>query len=229
MANDPIGETYNGFAGRGPEPAAKPPRRLDRRLILGGVAGALVLGLGLGLLSRPQFVEPADRRPMQPVTPVPVEVLAPAPQPMPKVAGRLEVLPPDMARQAAAAPVVRAPAAPDTGEPVVARAPMGPPVGLPEIIRAPRRASPSFDCGSARTQAEAMVCADPDLAAADRRLSRAYERAIDAGVPRRELRAEQDDWLAIREDAARRSPDAVASIYEQRTRELNDLAEEGWN
>uniref|UniRef100_UPI0035AE25B3 lysozyme inhibitor LprI family protein n=1 Tax=Phenylobacterium sp. TaxID=1871053 RepID=UPI0035AE25B3 len=66
---------------------------------------------------------------------------------------------------------------------------------------------------------------DPELAAADRRLARAYNRAVASGVPARALRAEQDDWLSIRDDAARRSPDAVASVYEQRIRELNDLAE----
>jgi uncharacterized protein len=71
-----------------------------------------------------------------------------------------------------------------------------------------------------------MVCADPELAAADRRLNRAYERAIQAGVPRRYLRAEQDDWLSIREQAARRSPRAVANIYDQRIAELNDMAVE---
>jgi uncharacterized protein YecT (DUF1311 family) len=206
-------------------PPTKPKWRLPpgRNLILGGVAGALATGLAFGLASRPQFVEPADRRPMQPVTPVPVEVLPPTPMAMPKPGGRLEVLPPDMARRAgesatiARAEVVEpghADAAEAVGEVVVARA--------AEPVRPTSR--PSFDCADARSRSEAMVCADPELAAADRRLGRAYARAIDAGVPARALRAEQDDWLAIREDAARRSPAAVASIYEQRTQELNELA-----
>jgi uncharacterized protein YecT (DUF1311 family) len=215
MATDPIGEaaTYHGSSGQPPvEP--KPRRPPGRNLILGGVAGAVALGLVFGLVSRPQFAEPADRRPMQPVTPVPVEVLAPPPLPAPQAVGRLEVLPPDMARRANAEPVVvaRAPLATDSDEFVI-----------PEPAARPV-ARPSFDCADARSRSEAMVCDDPQLAAADRRLDRAYARAIDAGVPARMLRAEQDDWLEIREDAARRSPDAVASIYEQRTRELDDLA-----
>jgi uncharacterized protein len=71
---------------------------------------------------------------------------------------------------------------------------------------------------------EQMVCGDARLARLDRRLNRAFERAVESGVPYRELRDEQDDWLGIREDAAHRSPDAVASVYRQRIAELNDLA-----
>jgi uncharacterized protein len=72
-----------------------------------------------------------------------------------------------------------------------------------------------------------MVCEDPGLARADRRLQRAYERALRTGsVPPRELRDDQRDWLAIREDAAHRSPAAVRSVYEQRIDELNALAED---
>jgi hypothetical protein len=48
---------------------------------------------------------------------------------------------------------------------------------------------------------------------------------VGSGIPYRELRAEQDDWLSIREQAARRSPEAVASIYRQRIGELNAIAE----
>ena len=71
-----------------------------------------------------------------------------------------------------------------------------------------------------------MVCEDPGLARADRRLQLAYERALrTAVIPPRELREDQRDWLAIREDAAHRSPEAVRSIYEQRIDELNALAE----
>ena len=73
-----------------------------------------------------------------------------------------------------------------------------------------------------------MVCGDSELATLDRRLNRAFDRAVGSGIPYRELRREQDDWLAIREDAARRSPEAVASIYRQRIRELNAIAEGGF-
>ena len=98
------------------------------------------------------------------------------------------------------------------------------PIVLRLVEPRPPRTRPSFDCRYAGSLSEEMVCADPQLAAADRRLAQAYDRAVAAGVPRRYLRAEQDDWLAIREQAARRSPGAVADIYEQRTAELNDMA-----
>jgi uncharacterized protein len=65
-----------------------------------------------------------------------------------------------------------------------------------------------------------MVCGDPELAAADQRMNRAYRAALAAGAPEGELRSEQLDWLGIREDAARHSRNAVASIYEQRIDEL---------
>jgi len=45
-------------------------------------------------------------------------------------------------------------------------------------------------------------------------------------MPARDLRDEQQDWLAIREDAARRSPFAVRRLYEQRIDELNALVED---
>jgi uncharacterized protein YecT (DUF1311 family) len=82
------------------------------------------------------------------------------------------------------------------------------------------RLQPAFDCAAARTAAQQMVCGDPELAAADRRMNRAYRAALAAGAPEDELRSEQQDWLGIREDAARHSRSAVASIYEQRIDDL---------
>jgi len=86
---------------------------------------------------------------------------------------------------------------------------------------------PSFDCRYARSYAQQMVCGDPDLAAQDRRMTRAYAGALAAGVPQDELRAEQGDWLNLREDAARRSPQAMRSLYQQRIEELEALAADG--
>jgi len=70
-----------------------------------------------------------------------------------------------------------------------------------------------------------MVCADPALASADRQMARAYQRALRAGAAPGELRQEQRDWMAIREDAARQSPRALAQIYDQRIQELNQIAD----
>ncbi len=91
---------------------------------------------------------------------------------------------------------------------------------------APARAD-DFPCADARGVGEQLVCGDPQLVAADRRMARAYSRAQRAGVPREVLRDEQGDWLALREDAARRSPQAVADLYEQRIDDLNAQAQDG--
>lgn len=85
---------------------------------------------------------------------------------------------------------------------------------------------PSFDCQGALTRSQQMVCGDPRLAAADRRMSEAYAAALAAGGADDELRSEQADWLDIREDAARYSNRAVLNIYEQRTRELEAVVED---
>ena len=68
-----------------------------------------------------------------------------------------------------------------------------------------------------------MVCADPGLAAADRRLDRAFRDAVGAGASASELRRAQDRWLSSREAAAS-TPEAVAEVYERRIAELEALA-----
>lgn len=230
---------------------------INRKTLLGGLAAAVAAGLLFGLWARPEFGDDGRaREPMKaapataeaPVAQVPIEVNAPVVTPPPQVDGPLEVLPQDLARAAEAArPVVRAPAARPPVQ--VARAPQGSPASA--VVRAPpaqvavieppraipprpaparvaeRDVSPSFNCRYARSRSEQMVCGDSELATLDRRLNRAFDRAVGSGIPYRALRAEQDDWLSIREDAARRSPEAVASVYRQRIRELNGIANEG--
>jgi uncharacterized protein YecT (DUF1311 family) len=80
--------------------------------------------------------------------------------------------------------------------------------------------APSFDCRSARTLADQMVCVDPALAEADRRLSGAYKAALGSGADHPVLARSQARWLAAREAAARTSPEALASLYEKRISEL---------
>ena len=80
--------------------------------------------------------------------------------------------------------------------------------------------APSFDCRSARTLADQMVCVDPALAEADRRLSGAYKAALGSGADHPALARSQARWLAAREAAARTSPEALASLYEKRISEL---------
>lgn len=82
-------------------------------------------------------------------------------------------------------------------------------------------------CADAASYAEEMVCAEPRLAAADRRLREAYDRALDAGASPRRLDRQQGRWLHAREEAAREGPRALAWVYEARITELEDMAAYG--
>lgn len=133
--------------------------------------------------------------PMEGYTPQPVQP-APAPQPatQPRVVNGAVMRPyTDVAREQARAPTPR------------------------------QAARPSFNCRYARTPSEKLVCTDPNLAAADRRLARAYQQAVSSGVPERLLRRQQDEWLAARETAARYGPEDVERVYEARISELQQM------
>ncbi|MBS0331761.1 MAG: DUF1311 domain-containing protein [Proteobacteria bacterium] len=254
-AGAPWGDlTYRGGAGPdgaqpAPGPKAAPPRRSPPRAAIlgGGLAAALALGLLAGVWVRPELGHPAPPQPMRAVTPEPsvaIEVAQPRPAPAAQVkpAGKLEVLPPGAARAAAAPvtgpPVARSDAAASQAAPPLAvppaPAPEAPPRYRPPPYGQPQYAPPQYagraaqgPCADARGLADQMVCADPRLAAADRELARAYRRALQAGAPPEALRRDQREWLADREDAARRSPRALAEAYDQRIDELEDVAADG--
>lgn len=240
--SDPsLAYTYRGFTGpQAPAPPAPEISPWRRPKVVAIVGSACAVGLALGLWAKPQFgPDNRAREPMRPVSAVPMDggvqiVVDPGKAPpVVETPGRLEVLPPDMAAAAGAArTAVLQGAPPPTRISIPEReAPLVAPPALPEVaeVRASMgRARPSFDCRAARSRAEEMVCQDPALAAADRRMAQAFRRATQSGVPYDELRGEQDDWLSIREAAARRSPEAVASIYDQRTQELEAMSEEEW-
>jgi len=247
--------TYNGFSGPAAEPRRRTLPRVTGRAVAIGGAAAIALGLVLGVWARPNFGKDPTDAAERTATPVPIEVNRPPP-PQPLTSnGKLEVLSPEEAAQARAAnaaayPPPPAPAstyvpAPPPPLPSVAASPgyapaptyRAPPVA-PPMVRQPPPLAPvaqdgrpgraGFDCGAARSQAEAMVCGDPDLAAADREMTRAYRRALQSGAaPPQALRQEQRDFLAIREDAARHSRRALAQVYQQRIDDLNDLADRG--
>jgi len=103
-----------------------------------------------------------------------------------------------------------------TAEPDVPAAPARAPVAL-RLLR-------PLDCAAIRSAAQDVVCRDPGLMAAERRMARAYAAALAAGAPEPALREDQDDWRAIREQAARRSKQAVEDIYHQRIEELESAA-----
>jgi uncharacterized protein YecT (DUF1311 family) len=203
------------------------------RTVAIGVGGAVVLGLLLGVWAKPNLSRSSAAAPMRAVTAtedntparMDIEVNALPPPPVVKSAGRLDVLPPGAAQAASPPPHVLAglPAEP----PQSAQAPRPLQVGDPAPLAAPPVAGAADGCQAVHGRAAQMVCADPDLSAADRELNQAYRRALRSGVAPEQLRADQRDWLAIREDAARRSPHAVASVYDQRIDELNQIADEG--
>jgi uncharacterized protein YecT (DUF1311 family) len=222
-----------------PEPAlnletrAAPPRRRPAYVLpVVGAACLCVLGLGLGYAARPRLaaISAPAPGPMQPAAQqaasagqMQVTVAPSTPAPLAATlspTARLEVLPPDL-RQGPRTLVAVA-SAPRAAS--VSPAAADPPSNA---IADASAVEPADDCAGARTAAEAMVCGDPDLARADRRLARAFRAAIRSGAPIDQLRAEQQDWLEIREDAAERSPRAVAQIYEQRIAELEDIAAAG--
>lgn len=250
-ADDPWPEPDEPTAGYGLSDDAPPPRRA-RWIVPGAVAAiGVALATGAGIyLGRdqkeppPEAATPAVAAPAEPQMNVQVASVAETlpPPPPASAAPKLEVLPrsaegsvapPIVTRPAPppriALPTARAPAVPG---PAPASAPAPPPprefaVG-PTARDAVAVAPPpreSFDCGDAPTLATAMVCRDRGLANLDQRMKRAYVAALDAGAPSDFLRADQDDWLAVREEAAQISPQAVADIYRQRIGELRRAAQ----
>ena len=93
-------------------------------------------------------------------------------------------------------------------------APRPKPSGLMRVSEVRRCAS--TDAGAA------LVCADPKLGAAERRMKQAYSQAQAAGVPEWRLRQQQQQWLAARAATAREAPWQVREVYLARIAELND-------
>lgn len=189
-----------------PRPAAAPRGAMP---ILLGVAVVAAVGVAIAhfVLSMPD----PDTAPAPDSNQVSIVMDAVKPPPVPQSNGKMDVLAPGMAEAAAPPPPMV------SDEPPVDDAAAAPSATAP--------AGPSFDCAAHLTRGQAAVCADPGLAALDRRMARAYGQALAAGAPAGDLRADQADWRAAREDAAERSPGAVAQVYDERIRELTDLAD----
>lgn len=105
-----------------------------------------------------------------------------------------------------------------TPKPAVA---VRPAVAVSRPGAAPISAARTCDADS---RAEELVCADPRLAAADRRMSAAYRHALQAGASPDRLRRQQGRWLAARAQAADEAPWALTQVYAVRIAELNDEA-----
>lgn len=133
----------------------------------------------------------------------------------------------------AAAPRQMATAEPAPQPPNAAPAPVQAPAPAPAPIRERREARaeapagnarPSYNCRHAGTRTERMVCADSGLAASDRRMASAYYAAMARadGATRGRLRRSRDQFLARRERCADQA--CVAAAYEERVREIRELA-----
>ena len=127
--------------------------------------------------------------------------------------------------EVAAAPAP-APAPAPAAEPAPAPAPAPEPAKAEAPAQRPaaRTARPSYNCRHAGTRTEIMVCANPSLAAHDRRMASIYyaEMAEADGATRAELRRSRDRFLARRERCG--SEACVASAYEERIREIRRIA-----
>lgn len=224
---------------------AKPSHRRRVGMVAMGSAAVLAAFAGGYLVARtdpPVSAEAgssaSEAAAMAAARPMNVQVAEVTPLPVPSVDGeKLEVLPrnagaatPDPVRappppRAALSvapvptPVTKAEAPP--GQDAVATAP--PPSEPSSAVR-----RPSYDCADQPSAARAMVCRDAGLARMDQRMKQAYVAALAAGVPEEELAAEQDDWLSIREEAARYSRRSVVNIYRQRIDELESMSERNW-
>lgn len=138
--------------------------------------------------------------------PVPSPPAASTARPPPRAAMALVSTPP------VAAPAPPAEAAPET----IAALP-------PPVVSAPparsRRENPCLDLPTA---AERLVCGYPALAAQDRRLRSAYERALAAGADPRDLARTQSEWRARSESL----PDyqQLSDAYDRLIREIEAAA-----
>lgn len=80
-------------------------------------------------------------------------------------------------------------------------------------------AAPKQDrCARVSSAAERVLCANPDIEAADARLRRAYGQALEEGADPIRLARDQAEWRQARDQAASR--DAMARVYAQRIEEL---------
>lgn len=127
-------------------------------------------------------------------------------------------------------PPVAPPPPPITQVPVPAPAPAAAPPPAPrKAAAAPAPttrtgARPSYNCRHAGTRSEIMVCANPNLAASDRRMASVYYAAManSDGTTRSQLRRSRDRFLARRERCS--SEACVAAAYEERVREIRQIA-----
>jgi uncharacterized protein YecT (DUF1311 family) len=84
-------------------------------------------------------------------------------------------------------------------------------------------AAASFDCKKAKTKAEKLICATPELSRADEELAREYKAARGATKNAKGLREAQATWLRRRRDACADAACMLAA-YKRRMVELRATA-----
>jgi len=89
-------------------------------------------------------------------------------------------------------------------------------------------ASPSFNCGNARTRGELAVCNDAGLAALDRQMASQFYSAMRQADPRQRalLQSTRSGFLAFRDRC--RSDACIADTYRGRMREISDIMAGRW-
>ncbi len=221
------------------QPVATPaPRRSGLWIPIAGavVFAGLAVIIALGLNNSGPMPDRNDEATTTPRVQV-VQNTAPAPAPATASSNSppANSLPGGAVAPAAFAPFQAAPSPGlgQTGRPAANLEPLArdiatqaaPKMVLAEPAPAARR--PAGPCDAAGSYAQGLICADPALGAADRRMARAYSAALRSGVSEDELRVDQEEWLRIRDDAARYSRHALLSVYQDRIGELEDLARDG--
>jgi uncharacterized protein YecT (DUF1311 family) len=117
---------------------------------------------------------------------------------------------------------------PPTGEgPVTAPQRVPPPPIAPPPPQA-SRASPSFNCANARTRGEIAVCADPGLAALDRRMASQFGSAMSSASPSQRALLQQTRSAFLRFRDGCRSDECIADAYNGRMREIADITADRW-
>ena len=166
--------------------------------------------------------------------PVPAAKVAPAPATAPAVAApTATVAPPAMHAPTVSSPPVAA-ATPPAREAPPAHKPREPQAAAPvpqeehqvaAAVPAPapapqaRRSNPSFDCASARSVTEKLICGDEALARQDRELGRLHQRAKRAAADPRAFQRESDAKWQDREQTCR-DRECLQRWYAQRRAEL---------
>jgi hypothetical protein len=160
--------------------------------------------------------EPEEEGPVI-IRPDPADRPAPRPTPpRPRArAERVESTPrPAPARPAPSERAERA----ERAEPAPRRSP-------PARPAAERTARPSFNCASARSRSERLVCGSERLAAKDRAMSSLFFSSLNDADPRTraELQRTRNRFLAYRDRC--QSEECIAEAYDGRMQEIRDIVE----